>query len=146
VRLTDFHLLLLEDDPALLANMVRAARKARLGNHVQIVRDQKEAVDYLTRLEDKRVSGDGIRLPSLFLFNLEGESGLRVLKWLREQPKLRKMIKVGLFSPRDGVATDRAYELGVNSCLARPDSAEGLHDMFLSIRQYWVALNQPPQL
>jgi two-component system response regulator len=146
VRLTDFHLLLLEDDPALLAGIVRAAQQARLGANLQVVRDRREAIEYLSRLDHTSEAGAGSPQPALFLLNLEGKAGLSVLEWLRHQPRLRRMVKVGLFSAGDGAVTDRAYDLGVNSCLARPDTPTQLAEMFHSIRQYWVALNHPPQL
>lgn len=146
MRLTDFHLLLLEDDPARLSGIVRAVRQARLGGRLQVLRDRAEAVDHFSRLLTALGDTPDHAFPSLLLLNLEGEAGLGVLEWLRLQPRLRKMVKVGLFAARDGAVTDRAYELGANSCLARPDSHEGLLEMFLSIRQYWVSLNHPPSL
>jgi CheY-like chemotaxis protein len=146
VRLTDFHLLLLEDDPARLSGTVRAARQAHLGSRLQVLRNRADAVDHFSRLLVDLGRTPDHAFPSLLLLNLEGEAGLSVLEWLRRQPRLRKMVKVGLFAATDGVVTDRAYELGVNSCLARPDSPEGLLEMFLSIRQYWVSLNHPPHL
>ncbi len=146
MRLTDFHLLLLEDDPARLSGILRAAQQARLGVRLQALRDRAEAVEHFRRmLRDLGPSADAA-FPSLLLLNLEGEAGLGLLEWLRQQPRLRKIVKVGLFSASDGAAIGRAYELGVNSCLLRPDSPERLQDMFLSIRQYWVALNHPPHL
>jgi CheY-like chemotaxis protein len=146
VRLTDFHLLLLEDDPARLSGIVQAARRARLGDRLKVLRDRPEAVEHFLRLLRDLGGSPVATFPSLLLLNLEGEAGLGLLEWLRRQPRLRSMVKVGLFSASDGVVTDRAYELGVNSCLARPDSPEGLRDMFLAIRQYWIALNHPPPL
>jgi len=111
-----------------------------------VLRDRAEALDHFSRLlADLGETPDGA-FPSLLLLNLEGASGLAVLEWLRRQPWLRKMLKVGLFAASDGAVTHRAYELGVNSCLARPESPEGLLEMFLSIRQYWVSLNHPPHL
>jgi len=146
VRLTDFLLLLLEDDPARLSGMVRAARQARLGDRLKVLRDRAEAVDYLSRLQAAMGEAPDPVFPSLFLLNLDGEAGLPVLEWLRGQPRLRKMVKVGLFASSDGAVTDCAYESGVNSCLARPETSEGLLEMFLSIRHYWVSLNHPPHL
>ena len=146
MRLTDFHLLLLEDDPTQLDPMKVAARDAGLDGSLHVVHDREEAVEYFFQLLQPRSPLRAHGKHFIFLFNLEGVSSLSVLGWLREQPRLRHMVKVGIYSAPDGAAADRGYALGVNSCLLRPASREGLVLMFESIRRYWMALNQPPQL
>ena len=135
MRLTDFHMLLIEDNPTRPGPMERAARDAGLNGRIHVVHGRDEAVEYLSR-----------RRPSLFLVNLEGSAGLDVLQWMKAQPRLRNMVKVGLLPPSDGIAVSQAYALGLNSCLARPSTSEGLATMFDSIREYWLALNHPPEL
>ena len=146
MRLTDFTLLLLEDDSDRLSGMLRAIREAHLDGRLRVLRDREEALKHFSQLLHAPESSHSVAFPSLFLLDLEGDAGLSVLEWLNRQPRLRRMVKVGLYPSSDGVVTNRAYQLGVNSCLARPENADGLLDMFVSIRQYWVALNHPPQL
>ena len=146
MRLTDFNLLLLEDNPARLSAMLRAVREAHLDGRLRVLRDRGDALRHLSHLLDGPESSRSLAFPSLFLLDLEGDAGLSVLEWLNRQPRLRRMVKVGLFSSSDGVVTNRAYALGVNSCLARPESPDGLLDLFVSIRRYWAALNHPPEL
>jgi hypothetical protein len=146
VRLTDFNLLLLEDNPARLSAILGAVREAHLDSRLRVLRDREDALRHLSQLLHGPESSRALAFPSLFLLDLEGDAALSVLEWLSRQPRLRRMVKVGLFSSGDGVVTNRAYALGVNSCLVRPESADGLLDLFVSIGRYWADLNHPPEL
>ncbi len=146
VRFSDGHLLVLEDVPSRVAPLIQAASLAGLGGRLYVVQSRREAVEYFQRLLHDVSSPQRPRSPSLFLLSLEGPDGLKVLEWLQKQPSLRKILKVGLFFVPNDTVTDRAYELGINSCLARPSTPEALAEMFDSIRRYWLSLNHPPHL
>jgi DNA-binding response OmpR family regulator len=143
VRLTDFRLLLLEDDPDCLDLLAQAARETGLAHHLHTLRDGDEAVGYFKRLIATARPLSGIRIPSLFLVSLEGPAGLPVLEWLNREPRLRRMVKVGLHSRPETLSKVHAYDLGLNSCLVRPLTPAERVAMFKSIGEFWGALNHP---
>ena len=143
MSITAFSLLLVEDDGGRRTSLVQAAERAGL-KQVAVV-SGAGARRYLERTSRSgRASPE--RFPSLVLFNLQDSWGLDVLSWLRAQPGIRRVVTVGLFDPRDGEMLGRAYDLGVNSCLARPDDDAGKVRLFQNLREYWERLNQTAEI
>lgn len=147
LKLTDFILLLIEDDPNDILLIQRAFAKACLVNPLKIVRDGEEAVNYLAGIG---AFADRTRfpLPSLILLDLKlpRKSGLEVLQWLRQQPVLKQTPVIVLTSSKETYDVNRAYELGANSYLVKPVGFEGLLELVKSIGMYWMILNKTPEV
>lgn len=138
MAITDFYLLLLDDDPGRRASLEEAARTSGLQGRYHSVRTADDAVNYLQQAHSRK--------PSLLMLDLDRDSGVTLLEWLRGRPELRRILTIGLFDQQDGALVNRAYELGVRSCLVRPSAFDDQVAMFHSIRQYWETLNEPPVL
>jgi len=132
---SDLHLLFLEGDSGYGPTLSAAAQAAGLDGRLRLVRTPQEALD----------SDTGWGAPAILLIDLSNGSGLALLEHLKQFPELRKRVTIGLVPPRDGATTARAYELGVRSCLERPDTPEEQMEFFRSLRQYWE-LNEPNNL
>lgn len=143
MAMPDFHLLLLEDDPATRDSLLRAAAAAGLA-HVRALNSGVDARAYFDELARGREANG--RYPSLFMLDLEPPEGLDLLAWVRSRPRLRRLVTVGLIGAQDGQGIGRAYDLHVNSCLVRPDGFAAQVEMFKSLRRYWQGLNQAPGL
>jgi CheY-like chemotaxis protein len=146
-NIASYTILLVEDDPNDVFLMQRAFRKANLANPIQVVQDGESAVLYLEGQE--QYSDRALYpLPILMLLDLKlpRRSGLEVLEWLRQQPKLRRLPVVVLTSSREHVDVNRAYELGANSYLVKPVAFDGLLNMVQSLNQYWLIVNENPSL
>jgi CheY-like chemotaxis protein len=145
VRLSDFTLLLVEDDPNDIVLTQRAFAQASLVNPLRVVRDGEEAVNYLAGrppYEDRT----RYPAPSLILLDLKlpRRSGLEVLEWIRKQPDLEAVPVIVLTSSQETHDIERAYELGANSYLVKPVGFSGLLEMVKAIGAYWVLLNRAP--
>jgi DNA-binding response OmpR family regulator len=144
-----FHytILLVEDDSNDVFLIQRAFRKANLANPIQVVQDGEAAVLYLSGQEPYS-DRDRYPLPILMLLDLKlpRRSGLEVLEWLRQQPKLKRMPVVMLTSSREHADINQAYDLGANSYLVKPVAFDGLLNMVKSLNQYWLILNENPNL
>ena len=141
------HTILLLDDNPDDARFVRLALQ-RVGviTPVQTVSDGEQARCYL--------GGQGCFAdletypqPVLVLLDLmANRSGLDFLAWLRQQPLLKRLPAVVLSSCREQADISRAYELGCNSYLVKPVSFNTLLVMMQTLTQYWLGLNETPQL
>lgn len=137
---TDFNLLFLEDDPDRRARLLDAAAQAGLQGRVRCLPNADEALAHFRRgIQPSRA------FKSIFLFNLGSPSSLDVLRWLKEQPALRRLITIGLFEKGDGKFIDAAYQHRVNSCLERPRTASEQVQLFDHLRKYWAGLNIQPE-
>lgn len=146
MNLTDFTILMVEDDPNDILLTQRAFMQASLVNPLRIVRDGEEAIHYLGGRESY-ADRSRYPLPSLILLDLKlpKKSGLEVLEFLRAQPSLKQTPVIILTSSQESADIERAYALGANSYLLKPVGFDGLLDMVKAIGMYWVLLNQSPE-
>jgi len=141
MAITDFYLLLLDDNRSRRESMLRAAQRAGL-MRVHALPGAGQARTYLEQAA--RRASEHARFPSLLLLNLDDPSGIEILSWLRSRPDLRRIVTIGLLDGRDGQILGRAHELHVNSCIVRPEEFDGQVSLFRSLREYWGHLNESP--
>ncbi len=140
--------LLVEDDPADVRLIQRAFGK--LPESVRVIRltNGDEAVSYLAG--DAPYENRGTHpMPRVVLLDIKlpRRSGFEVLEWLRRQSTaIKRLPVVMLTSSRHSVDINRAYDLGANSYLTKPDTASQLEDLALRFQEYWLSLNQLPDL
>jgi len=144
-NLAYYTILLVEDDPNDIFLIQRAFRRINLANPIQVVQDGEAAVLYLSG-QETYADRDRYPFPILVLLDLKlpRRSGLEVLEWLRQQPKLKRLPVVVLTSSRENSDLNRAYDLGANSYLVKPVAFDGLLEMVRSLNQYWLILNEKP--
>ena len=141
-------ILLVEDDPADVRLIQRAFKK--LNTDVPMVRltNGDDAVDYLAGKEpyENRSSHP---FPSIVLLDIKlpRRSGFEVLEWVRAQGSaLRRMPVVMLTSSRHSADVNRAYDLGANSYLTKPETLSELEHLASRFHLYWLNLNEEPDL
>ena len=139
-------ILLVEDDPADARLIQRAFEKASLGARITRIPNGDDAVDYLAGNEpfDNR---NNYPLPAIILLDIKlpRRSGFEVLRWLRSRKDgLQRIPVVMLTSSRHSVDVNRAYDLGANSYLTKPDTNEQLTKMLSTVDQYWMSYNEQP--
>ncbi len=143
MQVTDFLVLLVEDDPDHVLLIQRAFSKANLVNPLRVVRDGEDAIAYL---EGTGAYTDRSRhpLPSLILLDMKlpRKSGLEVLSWLRGAGAISQTPVVVLSSSSETRDIQKAYALGVNSYLVKPVNFGDLLEMVKSIGMYWMILNR----
>lgn len=148
MNLEDKFILLIEDDPADARLIQRAFQKAEIPLPVTRLPNGDDAVSYL--------AGDGPYenrrnhpLPAVIVLDIKlpRRSGFEVLSWLRSRKDpLRRIPVVMLTSSRHAVDVDRAYDLGANSYLTKPDTSDALTNMLRAFNQYWFSYNEQPTL
>ena len=136
-------ILLVEDDKNDVFLMERAFGKASVPTEVRVACDGREALRYL-RGEGEYADRERHPLPCLTLLdlNLPYMHGLEMLKQIHEDPHLRKLIVVVLTSSVADSDIERAYELGANSYLIKPNNLEEVQELVELIGQYWLNKNR----
>ena len=147
INFTHYTILLVEDDPNDVFLIQRAFRKANLANPIQVMNDGEAAVQYLSG-QEPYADRDRYPLPILMLLDLKlpRRSGLEVLEWLKQQPKLKRLPVVVLTSSIEHIDLNRAYDLGANSYLVKPVAFDSLLNMVQTLNQYWLIINESPNL
>jgi DNA-binding response OmpR family regulator len=141
------HVLLVDDDPSDFRLIQRAFGKlSDDGFEMFRLTNGDEAIAYLSG-----ASPYGNRsahpMPAIVVLDLKlpRRSGFEVLQWLRRQSSgLNRMPVIVLTSSRHGTDINRAYDLGANSYLVKPDTALQLEELASQFHAYWVRLNEFP--
>jgi CheY-like chemotaxis protein len=140
--------LLIEDDPSDARLIQRAFSK--LEKPVAVIRltHGDDAVAYLAG-ETPFENRTAYPFPSVVLLDIKlpRRSGFEVLQWLRRQETgLKRMPVVMLTSSRHSADINRAYDLGANSYLAKPETPAKLHELVSHVQSYWCEMNEGPDL
>ena len=137
-------ILLVEDNSADEELTLYALKAHHLANHIVIVRDGAEALDFIFRTGIYADRADSH--PKLILLDLKlpKVDGLEVLRRLKADSRTKPIPVVVLTSSREERDIVESYSLGVNSYICKPvdfsQFAEAVHHLGL----YWLLLNQPP--
>ncbi len=124
-------------DDVLLTAM--AFRKAGSAVKLDVASDGEEAIAALQ-------NGSAGSPPDCVLLDIKlpRKSGLEVLSWIRQEPKLKRLPVVILSSSLLPDDINRAYDLGANSYLIKPPDLESLVSLARTIDHYWLRTNMPP--
>ncbi len=139
-------LLLVEDNEDDIFFMKHAMQKAGITKPLSIVRDGREAIEYL----EKAVACDRPQaaIPCLILLDLKlpRVPGLEVLKWIRSHTELQTIPVLVLTSSRQDQDVEQAYRLGANSFFSKPPQNEDLVEMIKVLNDYWLRFCIPPPI
>ena len=133
-------ILLVEDNPMDVDLALRAFRRRRLTNPVEVARDGEEALAWMERWTQ------GEPLPAVILLDLKLPriDGLEVLRQLKAHPEFRQVPVVVLTTSKENQDVRRAYELGVNSYIVKPVDFDKFVEVASQIEVYWTVLNARP--
>lgn len=133
-------ILLVEDNPMDVDLTVRAFKRRRVTNPIDVARDGEEALAWLPRWEA------GEPPPAVILLDLKlpKVGGLEVLRQLKGHPAWRSIPVVVLTTSSEDGDVRAAYQLGANSYIVKPVDFEKFVEVAARIDVYWSVLNRPP--
>jgi two-component system response regulator len=139
--------LLIEDNPDDEELTLYALAKNNLTNHVHVVHDGAEALDFLfaTGAYAQRQINHRPKLVILDL-KLPKVDGLEVLRRIKADPRLMAIPVVVLTSSRAEQDLVKSYQLGVNSYVTKPIGLAELTEVVQQLGRYWLLINQLPSL
>jgi CheY-like chemotaxis protein len=137
-------ILLVEDTPEDLELALRALRKAKLTNRIQVARDGAEAIEFVfgegayagRKIED----GPKVILLDLKLPKIDG---IEVLRRVKSDARTQAIPVVVLTSSKEQKDVVESYRLGVNSYIVKPVNFERFAEAVQDLGMYWLLLNQP---
>ena len=145
--MTELKRILLAEDSANDIELTLAAlAEHRIANHVDVVRDGVEALDYLYRRG--RYALRPPDNPALVLLDLKMPkvTGLEVLQQIKVDPALKMIPVVMLTSSREEGDLIRSYQLGVNAYVVKPVDFPHFMDAVRQIGGFWAVINQTPSM
>jgi len=136
-------ILLVEDNQDDVELTLRAFRKHKLSNAIEVARDGHEA---LNRLFEADEGGALAPLPQFVLLDLKlpKVNGLDVLARIRAESRTRMLPVVVLTSSVEDSDLRRAYDLGANSYVRKPVDYEQFSQAVRQLGLYWMIVNYPP--
>jgi len=137
-----YPILLVEDNEDDVIITRRAIEKGGIRNRLYVVPDGEEALNFLRREGKYRdVPRPGIILLDLKMPKIDG---FEVLKQVKNDNDLKIIPIVILTSSGRDEDVRRAYTLGCNSYLVKPEKFEKLTETVMEIDQYWLKVSRIP--
>jgi len=138
-------ILIVEDTSEDLDLTLRALRKAKITNHIQVARDGEEALEFIfcegPFAERKIEDGPKVILLDLKLPKIDG---LEVLQRIKSDSRTKSIPVVVLTSSREQSDIVESYNLGVNSYIVKPVNFEQFSEAVQKLGMYWLLINHPP--
>jgi two-component system, response regulator len=138
-------ILLADDSQDDIDLTLHALRAENLANHVYVVRDGEEALNFLFCTGPH--AGRSIdHPPKLVLLDLKMPKvdGMQVLKAIKGDPRTKTIPVVLMTSSREERDMVNGYELGVNSYIQKPVDFGEFRKAVKLLGLYWLVINRPP--
>lgn len=139
-------LVIADDDPDDRLLIIEAFKDLHLTNAIVEVGDGEELMDYL-RHRGKFTGNNGLPLPGLILLdlNMPRMDGREALKEIKNDPDLRRIPVVVLTTSKAEEDVIRSYDIGANSFIVKPVTAEGFINVVRSLQRYWLEIVEIPR-
>ncbi len=139
-------ILLVEDNPFDAELTLRALKAIKILNHVQVLTDGEEALNYLFGLGEYEGRDLNLNPKVIFLdLKLPKVDGLEILKRLKSDERTKTIPVVIVTSSKEERDVVKSYKLGVNSYIVKPVNSDNFIEAIKELGFYWLILNQPPK-
>ena len=137
-------ILLAEDNRMDVELTLEALARHNLANEVIVVNDGAEALDYLSHKGKFALRGGGN--PAIVLLDLKMPKvdGLQVLRYIKDDDRLKTIPVVVLTSSREESDLVESYRLGVNAYVVKPVDFKQFVDAVSELGVFWAIINEPP--
>ena len=135
-------ILLVEDSAADVLLTQEAFLTTRVPNHLSVVYDGVEALDFLYRRGDQAAAPR----PDLILLdlNMPRKNGSAVLAEIKADPALRRIPVVVLTTSASDEDMLKCYDLQANCCITKPVPLAQFLSVFRVIEDFWLTIVKLP--
>ena len=138
-------ILLAEDDEDDYLLTRDAFKESRLLNHLSLVKDGDELMDYLLHQGAYQKPTDSPRPVMILLdLNMPRKDGREALKEIKQHPDLRRIPVVVLTTSKAEEDVVSSYELGVNSFIRKPVDFHQFTEVIKVWKRYWFEVVELP--
>ena len=135
-------IILAEDNPADISSTLNTLKKANIGNHVRVIRDGKELLDFLFQTG----ASAGVRPPGsetliLLSLGLSDAHGLDVLRKVKNDERTRTVPVIILTSSQEERGVMQSYKLGANAAIVKPLDLGKLSEVVSELRLGWLLVS-----
>jgi len=143
--MTHKKILLVEDNPDDVELTILAFKQSNMQNEIVIVRDGKEALDYLF-CQGQYASRDMKDIPAIVLLdlNLPKIKGLQVLKEIRGNTHTQLIPVIILTSSKMENDMVQSYLGGANSYIQKPVILAEFFAAIKALALYWLVVSESP--
>ncbi|MCX6266939.1 MAG: response regulator [Bacteroidetes bacterium] len=140
-------ILIVEDNPSDAELTIRALKKSNLANHIFVVENGEEALDFLFSRGQFSERDKSKTLKVVFLdLKLPKVSGLEVLKEIKSHESTKMLPVVIITSSKEDPDIQMAYALGANSYVVKPVDFDSFIHAISATGLYWLLINVPPKV
>jgi putative nucleotidyltransferase with HDIG domain len=134
--MNEVEILIVEDNSSELELALYALKKHRIANHIVVLRDGAEVLEYLFGTQNEPPPPN--KIPKLILLDLKLPkiNGIEVLRRIKAEPRTQSIPIVVMTSSRQDQDLEECYRLGVNSYLVKPVNIESANLRALTEGQY----------
>ena len=131
------HILLVEDNEGDILLTTEALEDTKLFTKISVVRDGKQAMDFLTKAEGYAEAAQ----PDMILLdiNLPKRNGQEVLKFIKENELLKHIPVIMLTTSSSASDIKQAYDNHANCFITKPIEADNFLEMINSIKHFWIS-------
>jgi len=137
------HILLVEDNEGDILLTTEAFEHAKIINELSIVRDGKEAIDFLL----KQNKYQDVSTPDILLLdiNLPKKNGIEVLKFIKSNENLKHIPVIMLSTSSSDSDVNLAYENYANCFITKPVEVGDFMNAIAKIEEFWINIVKLPQ-
>ncbi len=138
-------IVIVEDNPSDAELILRVFRKHNMANEIVLLKDGAEALDFLFGHDGCGPTPSSITCRIILLdLKLPKVDGIEVLRRLKSEERTRGIPVVVLTSSTEQRDLKEAYDLGVNSYVAKPIKFDEFAKAVADLGLYWLMLNKLP--
>lgn len=136
------NILLVEDNEGDILLTKEAFENAKVINTLSVVRDGKEAIDFL----NKEGNYPNVNEPDILLLdiNLPKKNGHEVLEFIKADIKLRHIPVIMLSTSSAESDIHKSYENHANCYITKPLDAENILNVIAQLQNFWLSIVKLP--
>ena len=136
------HILLVEDNEGDILLTRDAMANAGMDVTLSVVKDGKEAIDFLNREGAHR----GVCRPDMLLLdiNLPKKNGHEVLQYVKGKDALKHIAVIMLTTSSSRVDIDLSYQCHANCYITKPDDSNVFMEVIRKLEDFWISTVRLP--
>ena len=138
----EVHILLVEDNEGDIMLTVEALQEGKIINIIDVVRDGKKAIDFLTKKGEYETAAT----PDIIVLdvNLPKKNGHEVLQFIKNHQDLKQIPVIMLTTSSSKSDINKSYENHANCYITKPVDSDGFLKAIKTLEDFWVHIVKLP--